>query len=166
MKKIIDSRGKLFGKVSIIDLAVVIIIAVLALSTGVKYNKTEKHMRADKRIEYTVKIRAVRQPTVDAFRSQLENLEDAETNKALGDICDIKAEKAKDAVALTDGTIKEVELENSYDLFLTISVPGTETQNNYYTQSGKKLVVGDSLVISNSIAHSTGMITGIKVVEE
>ena len=55
--KIIDSKGKLFGKVNIIDLAVIIVAVVLVLSAMIKFDRAEKQMTSDKVIEYTLKIK-------------------------------------------------------------------------------------------------------------
>lgn len=41
MKKVIDNEGRLFGKVSVIDLAVVLIVAVMAVALYVKNNSLD-----------------------------------------------------------------------------------------------------------------------------
>ena len=163
--KIIDSKGKLFSKINIIDLAIVIVVAVLALSAFVKFDKAEKTMTSDKVIEYTVKISGIRKPTIDALNKNPELKED-KTKKALGEITDMEISKTTNNVQLADGTYKKVELQDKYDLLLTVCVKGTETEDNFYTMEGQKLIVGDHLDINNENVLCYGAIKSVKIAEQ
>lgn len=164
--KIIDSKGKLFGKINIVDLLVVLALIVLVCSAIIKFDKAENHMTSDKVIEYTMKISQVRQPTIDALNKNLKSIKNFENEKELGEITDIKMSKAKELVHLNDGTYKEVYLEDKYDLMLTVKVEGTETEDNYYTLSGQKIIVGENLSINNDYVTSYGIIKSVEVVSE
>lgn len=163
--KIIDSKGKLFGKVNIIDLAVIIVAVVLVLSAMIKFDRAEKQMTSDKVIEYTLKIKQIRQPTIDALNEEFTEIKETDTEKVLGDITDIEITPAQELVKLNDGSYKIVELKEVYDALLTIRVQGTETEDNYYTHTGKKLIVGEKITINNEHVTSAGTIKSVKVVE-
>lgn len=162
--KIIDSQGKLFSKINIIDLAIVIAVIVLAGSAFMKFDKAEKTMSSDKVIEYTVEVTEVRKPTIDALNKNSE-IKDDETKKILGEITDIEISKAAQNVQLADGTYKKVELQDKFDLLLTVRVKGTETEDNFYTMEGKKLIVGDHLDINNGNVLCLGIIRSAQVIE-
>lgn len=165
MKKIIDSKGKVFGKINILDLLIVAVIAVLAVSAFVKFDKAEKKLTSDKIIEYTVKIKQIRQPSVDALKMEFTGLVEPDTKKELGDITDMDITPAEELVRLNDGKYKKVEFVESYDALLTIRVKGTETEDNYYTLTGKKLIVGENLTLNNGHVTSYGIVKSVKVVE-
>ena len=78
----------------------------------------------------------------------------------------IDVSKAKELLKLVDGTYKWVELEDQYDIVLTIEADGTETNDSYYTKDGKALAVGSELQIYNDYVLCNGMITNIKTVSE
>ena len=81
MKKIIDSKGKLFGVINIIDLVVIIAVVVLALSAFVKFDQNEKITSSDKVIEYTVEVENIRQPSIDAFNKNFNDIIELDTKK-------------------------------------------------------------------------------------
>ena len=163
--KIIDSKGKLFGKINIIDFAVVALVIVLLLSAVIKFDKAEKQMTSDKIIEYTLKISQIRQASIDALNEEFEGIKENDTKKVLGDIVNIDVSPAIELVKLTDGSYKNVELVDVYDALLTIRVQGTETEDNFYTNTGKKLIVGDHITINNEHVSSYGVVKSVKVVK-
>lgn len=165
MKKIIDEKGKIFGKINIIDFAVVAVVLVLVLSAVIKFDRAEKQMTSDKVIEYTLKIKQIRQASVDALNAELTGIKEPDTNKELGDIVDMKVSPAQELVRLTDGSYKNVELKDVYDALLTIRVTGTETEDNFYTSTGKKLIVGENITVNNGHVTSYGVVKSVKAVE-
>ena len=165
--KIIDSKGKLFGKINIIDLLVILALVILGFSLVFKASSDiQKNLKTDTVIEYTVEVNSVRQPTVDAINKNFEGLIEYDTEKSLGNIVNIEVSKAEELLKLVDGTYKKVELEDKYDIVLTIKADGTETNDSYYTRDGKALATGDVLSIYNDYVLCSGMITNIKTVSE
>ena len=166
MKKILDTKGKLFGVINIIDLAVVIVIVILVLSAFVKFDQNEKITSSDKEIEYVVEVKNIRQPSVDAFKKNYEDIIEPDTKKGMGDIIDLQMSKSKETIITADGHYKEVELEDEFDVLLTLRVKGTETEDNYYTLNGKKLIVGDTVTLNNEYVTSYGVVKSVEVVTE
>ena len=163
--KIIDSQGKLFSKINIVDLAIVIAVIVLALSAFMKFDKSEKTMSSDKVLEYTMEVTKIRKPTIDALNKNSE-IKDDETGKILGEIIDVEVSKAVDNVELADGTYKKVQLQGKFDLLLTVRVKGTETEDNFYTMDGQKLIVGYEFDINNDEVICTGTVRSVHIAEE
>ena len=164
--KIIDSNGRLFGKINMLDFIIVVGIIALLVSVKVKYDKSPAQMSADKKIIYTVEVEDVRQPTVDAIYLEQEKVKDNDTKKDIGKIVNITQEKTKENVKLVDGTYKVAEKEDKFDIVLTLETNGTETKDNYFTSTGKKLIVGDSISIYNKKVLVSGKIKSIEVISE
>ena len=162
--KIIDEKGKLFGKFNIIDLLIVIVVIALASATFIKFKTSDDALSKDTIIEYTLLVQAVREPTIVALDKE-KALVDYETKKEIGEIIGVSQESAIGLEMLNDGKYKEVEYKDKYDLLLTIQAKGTETVDNYYTTSGKKLVVGEKITIYNDYASTTGTVKSIKVLK-
>lgn len=164
--KIIDSNGRLFGKINMLDLLIIVSVIVLLFSVKVKFDKSPSQMSSDKKIIYTVEVKDVRQPTVDAIYLEQKNIIDNDTKKDIGKIVNITQEKTKENVKLVDGTYKVAEKEDKFDIVLTLETNGTETKDNYFTSTGKKLIVGDSISIHNKKVLVSGKIKSIEVISE
>ena len=163
--KIIDEKGKFFGKINIIDLLIVVVIFALAMATFVKFRTSDEYMSKDTVIEYTLLVENVRMPTVDALQEKADGIIDYETKKEIGDIVNTEISGASELELMTDGTYKEVKFKDKYDVLLTLQTKGTETEDNFFTLSGKKLVVGDNITIYNEYASTMGKVKSIKILD-
>ena len=163
--KIIDEKGKLFGKINVIDLLIIVVVFVLAVATFIKFRTSDTYMSKDTVIEYTLLVENIREQTIDAIKEKTDGIVDYETKKEIGDIISSERSTARELEMLNDGKYKEVEFKDKYDLLLTIQVKGTETADNYYTLSGKKLVVGDNITIYNEYASTGGTVKSIKILK-
>lgn len=164
--KIIDEKGKFFGKINIIDLLIVVVIFALAIATFIKFRTSDAYMSKDTVIEYTLLVENVRTPTIDALKEKTEGIIDYETKKEIGDIIDMEISGASELELMTDGTYKEVKFKDKYDVLLTLQTKGTETQDNFFTLSGKKLVVGDDITMYNEYASTNGKVKSIMVLKK
>lgn len=163
MKKIIDSKGRIFGKINIIDFGIIIAVIVLIMMTMIKFDKADKYMTSDKTIEYTLKIKGIRQVSIDALKAEFKGIKEYDTKKELGDIVDMEVKPSEELIRLADGSYKIVELDDVHDVYLTIQVKGTETEDNFYTSTGKKLIVGETITLNNDHVTSNGVVKSVKV---
>lgn len=160
--KIIDKNGKLFGKINIVDLAVVL-IAVLAIAfIGIRMTGG-KAETSTKTAEYTFKIERVRQQTVDAWAKNAVGIVDAESKDLMGDITSISYEPARELVKKSDGTYTIAEHTDRYDVTLTIEIGVNETDAGYYTENNIYIAAGKELGLSNGYAQSFGAITNVNI---
>lgn len=119
--KIINEKGKLFGIINIIDLALLLIIAALVVG-GVLFMKREgpDTELPTKTYYATLKCTQYSQEYVDAihvgdrlfYGGSFTNLE----------ITDVRAEPAKMDVFLPDGTIVVAEHPELKDIYVTIKI--------------------------------------------
>jgi archaellum component FlaF (FlaF/FlaG flagellin family) len=134
MKKIIDEYGRVFGKVSVIDFLVVLIVLVFGAALYVKYNVLEVTSVAGKTdtITYAITIYGAREFTAKGIQ-----IGDAIYDKSgsgghsVGTITGKTVTDAKKIQALTNGTIVYGNYEGRYDITLTITASGAVTDGRY-----------------------------------
>lgn len=160
--KIIDKKGRIGGKFSIVDLFVILLVAACVAAVGLKMKKADSVSGGNKTVVYEVLIENVREASVNAIKSNLTGVTDAESKKEIGDIADVAVKSARVLVQTNDGNFKIAEYENRYDVTLTIESKGTETNDAYYTSSGKQISAGEMLNINNGYSQSYGEVISVK----
>ncbi len=161
--KFIDEKGRIFGKISIFDLALVLLIVFAVFAVGIKKEATSQTSGSDKTITYDVTVKNIRDVSVQAIYQNMESFSDSETGKALGEVLDVKKENAKVKSLMQDGTYDLAEYENKYDVTVTLKTTGTETNDAYFTESGKQIVVGDTVKIQNGFVRFEGEVSKVVV---
>jgi len=162
----INNKGKLFGKISIIDLIVLvgIIVAAFALYTKFALPTNDKIITENKTIEYTVFVRGVRQGTVDALKNS-KTVTNTITKEETGDITNVSVKPAIHPVELNNGTVAEVEFPDQFDVELTIRLDGKVGKTGYYTAKNNTLTIGSPLHMQTKFANTSGTIIDICTVE-
>lgn len=136
-KKWIDERGRILGKVSLIDVFAVVFALAIVFAFYLRFfasDTTSAQAAGNDTFTYTVKIESVRQWSVDGFHVG-ETLWDSDNNTVLGTITSIEHTPATAEATLVDGTTKMVERENRYDIYLTIKADGLITETGRYFAS-------------------------------
>ena len=160
--KITDDKGRLFGKINIVDMGVILLIILAAVSVGYKLTREKEIERKEAVISYTLCVEGVRDQSFRAI-SQKSEVYQAETGEDLGVISDIEKENAKKLVQKADGEYAVATYPDKFDLYITIESPGTVTQDGYFTQSGKKILYGDTIGISNGYSQMFGVVENISI---
>lgn len=127
-----DEKGKLFGKISIVDIGVLLLIAVLIGGVYYKFFMVDKDQNAAKfdTIEYKVLVEEVRQQSVDAIETGVD-IYDVKTNSPMGRIENIEVLPATDQLTKADGTMVIAEKPERFNVLITIRVPGIETKYGF-----------------------------------
>ena len=162
---IIDSKGKLFGKISIVDIiAVVLIIGAIAGVYLKFFGKSSEALADDCTFYYTLKAEAVRQANVDAIKKSLKtefDLDDEHVVSTMGVLTEVKVETAKGTITKTDGTDISAEKPDKYDVYLTFKVDGKSTDEAYFTNELRELSVGSVYNIKSKYCTFSGYIQKI-----
>jgi len=129
---LLDEKGRLFGKISIVDIGVLLLIAVLIGGVYYKFFMVDKDQNAAKfdTIEYKVLVEEVRQQSVDAIEIGAD-IYDVKTNSPMGRITDIEVLPATDQLTKADGTMVIAEKPERFNVLITIRVPGIETKYGF-----------------------------------
>lgn len=128
----IDEKGRLFGKINIIDLAVVVILLAVILGSLYKFGLFSQHTSDVQKVEVTLLLREVSEVTVESLHEG-DLLTESTENLPLGIITKKEVHKALKEVPTPDGQLVLAESPNKYDVTLTVE--------------GNLQVVGDQVFI-------------------
>lgn len=134
MNKIIDRSGRLFGKVSVIDLVVVLLVAVMAFALNMKTTDLEasKTEGSDTKITFTVLVETLPMHRVDAIAVGDKVYDkDRASGGAVGTITAIERLPAMRVEQLSNGTFAQVTDENGHNLLVTIEGTGMVVNGRY-----------------------------------
>ena len=161
----INKEGKLFGKVSIVDILVIIALIVVILGVYTKFFKTNETVSTDMVvIEYQMRVEDVREGTVKALEN-LGIIKDEKTKEYMGEITDAYREVARREMSEGDGDVIYAVLPDRYNSVITIRVEGKSNNSGYYTKDNKLLSVGSKVDIVTKYAKTSGEIISIKEVK-
>ncbi|SHH92096.1 protein of unknown function [Sporobacter termitidis DSM 10068] len=134
MKKIIDEHGRVFGKVSIIDFLVILIVVVVGVALYLRYdvlNPTDSAAETGS-ITYTIKIYGVRDYTANALKAG-DALFDKNNSGgySIGTITDIAVSDAKKISETVDGKLVLGNYAAHYDVTVTVTAHGALSGGRY-----------------------------------
>lgn len=163
MKKIIDEKGRLFGKISIVDILVIIIAVVLVAAVYVKFHSNERTstLKDLETVTYVYSIEGVREG-VPASIKVGDGLYDQENDVCLGKITDMQVEEATKPVQLTDGTYVDGPVQDRYDVLLTVEAQCQIMNGRMYADSIDEINVNGEKKAYTKYAMFVGTITEIK----
>lgn len=129
---LLDEKGKLFGKISIIDIGVLLLIIALLGGAYYRFFALDKGNAAAKydTLEYKILLRAVRKYTVDAIEIGAD-IYDVKTDSSMGKIVNKEILPATEQLTKADGTMVIAEKPGRFNVLVTIQVPGVETEYHF-----------------------------------
>ena len=156
-------EGKLFGKISIIDILVIIVILVTAIGVYMKFTAVPETVQVKtEKFSYIVRIDKVRQYTVDGLY-ELGKIYDKETKEDLGEIVDVlSVENTVDTGINSRGEAVKTEYPDKYSVLIRIETNGNVGNNGYYTASNRLIGVGGDLSIESKYVSTSGRIVSIE----
>lgn len=135
VSKIIDRNGRLFGKVSFIDVLVVLVVAVMAIALYVKNNTLEASMTGETSstpIVFTVEAENVHLNVIEAIQVGDKVYDkDRSSGGTIGVITAIEEMEAGKVERLTDGTYARLTNEHARNLIITIEGSGSVNNGRY-----------------------------------
>ena len=137
---LLDEKGRLFGKISIIDIGVLLLIIALMGGVYYKFFMVDKNQNAAKfdTIEYKILVEEVRQQSIDAIEIGAD-IYDVKTDSPMGKIMSKEVLPATDQLTKADGTVVIAEKPERYNVLVTIQVPGVETRNGFLANGKRDL---------------------------
>ena len=124
--KMIDRNGRIFGKISVIDLVVAAVVVVLAAALYFKSNQVHTGGTVvEQTITFQVRVRGLDRYIADAVLvgDGLYDQNYPSGGRAIGYITEVEVERdpgTKLAESLGDGTAALVEAEDTVDLLITL----------------------------------------------
>ncbi|MBZ4645598.1 MAG: hypothetical protein PWR27_485 [Petroclostridium sp.] len=148
----IDDKGRIFGKVSIVDIVVVLLILAAVSGTYYKFFLVRKGRSVAQfdTIQYQVQVKDVRKASVDAIEEGAAIFDD-ETGNSMGKIISKEIQPAKDYIVKTDGTYVEAEKPDRYTVIVTIETPGVENDYGYFANGTREIKRGSDLKLKTRL---------------
>ena len=166
--KIVDRNGRLFGKISIIDVLVILVVLVMAAALYFKNNQTHTGTSVtEQEITFVVRAQGVDNFVADAILvgDSLYDQDYSSGGRALGEIIDVQVERDpgfKLADKLTNGTTGLLEAEETVDLLITVKGSGLVTGRTYSNNRVYDLGVNSSRSYCTKRADFKGTIASIE----
>lgn len=160
--KFIDEKGRIGSKVSIVDIFAVLLLVACIAAVGLKFKAAEEVVGGERTVVFEVVAKELRDVSVEAIKNS-KTAKDFENKKELGDVVGVKETPAEVLIQLNDGTYDYVYYPNRYDVVVTIEANGSETDDGYYTASGRQVCVGEKIGIATENSRFTGEVISVEV---
>lgn len=163
--KILDKNGRLFGKISIIDVVVILVVIVLAAALTFKRNQTHTGtVITNTPITFQLRVSGERTYVTDAIREKdyLYDL-DNRSNGPLGEIISVEVLPGPGLkqAAMNDGTDEMIPAEDSVNVLLTVRGEGIISDNRYLLNRVYNLGVNTTRNYYTAYAQFIGTVTAI-----
>ncbi|MCL2616476.1 MAG: DUF4330 domain-containing protein [Defluviitaleaceae bacterium] len=154
----IDRNGRLFGKLSVLDVAVVLLFAAMVAGFVIRGGTTTagQVMAANQQFEVVLSVERVRIYSVNAVN--IGDMFFEQHAALLGQVIDYWYEPADDIVRTDGGDLVVMQSEYRYNLFVRLRAQGfINEQSGFYIGGNNHVVPGQLIrVQSNNIfAHMT-----------
>ena len=132
--KVIDHNGRLFGKISVIDVLVVLVVIALAGALCVKNSRPHTGTSVTTQpITFQVVVEGAQDYLKDNIHvgDKVYDLNYSSGNSPLGEITAIEEQPGSKMATFTDGTTGLAEVEDGVNLLLTIEGEGLINDKGY-----------------------------------
>lgn len=152
---ILDKKGKLFGKINLVDISVILIIIIAVAATYFKFNLSAHSdvTRSDAEVIVTLRATGVRDFTVDAYEVG-DKVYDDESGKYVGEIVEKTTTEAKDHLTKTDGTVSEQLLPERSNLIIKVKSSALVREDGVVLESGKQVYLNQENVYCTQTAQT------------
>ena len=142
----IDRNGRLFGKLSVLDVAVVLLFVAMVVGFVMRGGTPTavQVLAANEEFEVVLSVERVRMYSVDAVN--IGDIFFEQHAALLGEVIDYWYEPADDIVRLDDGTLVVMESEYRYNLFVRLRVQGFISGTSGFYIGGNNHVVPGQLI--------------------
>ncbi|MDR1642352.1 MAG: DUF4330 domain-containing protein [Clostridiales bacterium] len=155
----IDKQGRIKGKVSVIDLAIVIVAVGLLIGYGYRTlsPKAVAIVTANTKFYVTLSVERIRDFSVQAVKVG-DVIYETYGQQPFGTVVDVETQQSKEIMRKLDGTVTIVPMEERYNILIVLEVKGSYSENGYQVNGNKEISVGTDLRI-----QSQNVICGAKV---
>lgn len=123
--KLVDEKGKLFGKWNVLDCCILLLVVVLLAGAYYKFrgqNKTNISLTTEP-ITYTVEVKRIREYVYQNVKEG-DLLYDKVSGNCIGKIQKVEGRPATEPLACWDGQVRTAQVQNRIDVVFTVSADG------------------------------------------
>lgn len=174
---IIDEKGKIFGKISIIDLFVILVAIVGVVGIFMTKSKldNEKILSDDSqmlisssaeldKLEIELQVKEVRDVTRDSIIVG-DDVYLVSSDKILGTVSRVESKPAMRDVVSKNGVVYSAPVPERYDVTIVVETTGKQNEKGYYTASNTQILFGREMEIKTSTIQTIPTVKDIKVTE-
>lgn len=165
MKRIIDENGRLFGKISVIDLFVILLVIILCGAFYVKYHVLDVTNKSAQTtpVTYSVTVYGVRDFTFKSIKAGDKLYDkDNSSGNTIGTITGVSVADAKRASETLTGKIVLGNYEGAYDVTLTVKADGLVNSGRYLVNKTYELNTNSIRTFTTKYATFMATITGVQ----
>lgn len=156
-------NGKLFGKINLFDLLVVLLLIVLAVGIVAKFSVSSQDKAQAVTAIYEIEVKSVKKETVDAFKVG-DIVSEKGSGSVIGKITDISFSQAYDIMVTPDGRIVNAPIENRYHLTIRVEAGnGAKDVNGVVTVEKYKILDGKDITFETQRARCQGTVKNLEV---
>ena len=158
---LMDSKGKLFGKVSIVDIVIVLLIVAAIVGAYFRFHgKSSEVVANDAEFYYVIKINNIQASNKDMLLKSIGTPFElfGKVQSTMGELIDVKTENAVNSITKNDGTIVNAEIPERFDVTLQFKVLGKTNEYGYFTPEMHEISAGKEYNIKNKYCCVSGMI--------
>ena len=152
----IDKNGRLFGKISVLDITVVLLFAAMAVGFVMRGGTATaaQIIAANQDFYVVMSVERVREYSVDAVN--IGDLFFEQHAALLGEVVEFWDEPADDIVRLDDGTLVVMESEYRRNLFVRLRAQGFVNEvSGFYIGGNNHVVPGQLIRVQSRNLFST-----------
>ncbi len=161
---IIDNKGKLFGKINIVDIIVVLILIIAVCVTYFKFNMSAHSdvSETNAYVEFDVKVEDVRDFSVNSLKEG-DVIYDSQNDVCLGKVISTRTEPAGEYITKDDGTIVFAQMPERYDLYITIGSEARINDSGIYVDGTKPVIKHQTIDMESQRNKMTGNVVSVNV---
>ena len=160
----IAKNGKIFGKISIVDILVVIVAVVLLKGVYDKYTNVTGTgtSQVQTKFKYTALIKNVSETTVDMIKAG-DEIYDKVSNTMIGKVVSINSKTAQVEFEANDGNIYIKDYPGKVDIELEIETEGTIKDGEYLANNLVRVLIGENKNIKSKYINVEANIMSISL---
>lgn len=166
---LLDSKGKLFGKISVVDVLVVLIIIICAVGVYMRLQGSAGRTAAENtEFIYTVEFKEMRPSTVAVLEHAIGTkfkLEEKGRADDMGTLISYEMSPARDYLTMANGMVVFAEMPERYDAVLTFKLSGKVNERGFFTPQLKAIGAGSTVMVSSKWFSGQGEILGVYLAE-
>ena len=147
----IDNQGRIKGRVSIVD--ILIVLAVIALMVGFVYRQAAPRigeiLRPDEEFQITFEVNRIRSVIAEDAIVIGEYVFRQHDRQPLGRIISVERHPATDIMMRSDGTAVLATMEDRYALHITIAATGSVSESGFLVNGNDHIAPGVEVALIN-----------------
>jgi len=158
-----DKNGKLFGRVSVVDLVVLLLVLVIVAGTAWRLTSPAAALdQSDATIDFTIRIEGVRDFTLENYHVGLR-VYDRQAAQFIGHIRDIRYTNFYELHPHFDGSLDWVAVPDRVTIYMDIVANGRVTPTAVYVEGTYEIAAGSLRYINTKYVQTSGRIYSVDI---